>query len=156
MLFTMDANSMYTNIHLNHALPIFKTFFTENLLGKRIIKSKNIPLSAFLTGLSIVMDHNIIKFGDTFWLQKAGTAMGPPPAPCYAILYYFIHEQKIIPEFPELVLYRRYIDDGFGIWAPVTSPEADRECWRLFKHRVQEFGIEHQFFSENPHISPLT
>ncbi len=67
------------------------------------------------------MSNNVFQFGDTFWLQTAGTAMGTPPAPNYATIYFCIWEIAIISKFPELAYYHRYIDDGFGIWSPLDG-----------------------------------
>jgi hypothetical protein len=78
----------------------------------------NFPRDFFLTTLEIVMKSNIFSFGDTFWLQLQGTAMGTPAAPLYSIITYGVHENThILTTLNEsLVYYKRYIDDIIGIW----------------------------------------
>jgi hypothetical protein len=47
----------------------------------------------------LVMNHNIFSFGDSFWQQLQGTAMGTPAAPAaplYSILIYGHHENTNI------------------------------------------------------------
>jgi hypothetical protein len=56
----------------------------------------NFPRGFFLTTLEIVMKNNIFSFGDTFWLQLQGTAMGTPAAPLYSIITYGVHENTHI------------------------------------------------------------
>ena len=152
-LFTMDATAMYTNIHLKHALPTLERFLCETERGKNIAAAADICPAALIHALEIVMDNNVFAFGDTYWLQIAGTAMGTPPAPTWATIYFCIWELIIIPEFPELIFYKRYIDDGFAAWLP--NPLQDNEA-RLaaFQTRMQEFGIDHSFFQEND-LQPL-
>ena len=77
----MDVTSMYTNIHVKHALPTIKTFLTDSAQGKEIYKKTKISINALVPAIEIVMEHNVFRFGDTFWLQLAGTAMGTAPAP---------------------------------------------------------------------------
>jgi hypothetical protein len=60
-LFTCDAVSMYTNIDTAHALKVLKDMIPEHVLA----------------ALQIIMENNIIEFGDTYWRQEDGTAMGP-------------------------------------------------------------------------------
>jgi hypothetical protein len=64
-------------------------------------------------------------------------SMGTPPTPMYATLYFAIHEDKIIRRFLQLRFYRRYIDDGFGIW---ISNRQDAKAWREFKQLFDTFG----------------
>jgi len=154
-VFTCDAVSMYTNIHLKHALPMIQHFLTEHELGKQILRKEGINISALTAALELVMNNNVFRFGDTYFLQKNGTAMGTPPAPTYATLYFAIWEILIVPEFPELVLYLRYIDDGLGIWNPIDQLN-DRERWLLFQQRMNDFGVDHQFFRLNPEFNPLS
>jgi hypothetical protein len=64
------------------------------------------------------MENNIFKFGDTYWLQTQGTAMGTPAAPLYSILTNGYYENTtILNNFKtNLLYYKRFIDDIFGIW----------------------------------------
>ena len=151
-LITMDATAMYTNIHLEHAKDELSNFLLEDELGKSVATFAGICPAMLIHALEIVMTNNIFAFGDTFWLQQTGTAMGTPPAPPWATIYFCIHEHRIIKKFPELHYYRRYIDDGFGIWIP----QDDTPNTRLdeFKMTMASYGIDHPFFARNE-LQPL-
>jgi hypothetical protein len=126
LLFSIDAISMYTNIDTLHALNEITEFLQNNPFPNEV----NIP--ALIDGLRIVMTHNTFRFGDTFWIQLTGTAMGAPPAPMYATLYYYLQEAKIIPTHHNIFYYGRYIDDGFGIWIPHPDAELDEHLWQQY------------------------
>jgi hypothetical protein len=89
--FTADAVSMYTNIDTNHALHVIKGFVQRHQsyasLHERI---------AVMEGLELIMRNNIFQFGETYWHQLNGTAMGVSPPSMYATLYFAVHEEKII------------------------------------------------------------
>jgi hypothetical protein len=79
-------------------------------------------------------------FGETYWLQKTGTAMGTPSACTYATISYGHYENTcILTNYQEnLFYYRRYIDDVFGIWIPYgDNPE---QAWEAFKTRLNSGG----------------
>jgi hypothetical protein len=136
-LFTADANSMYTNIDTNHALQVFKTFFIHHPLCIDIRPTALMILEA----LEILMRNNLFKFGDTFWRQTDGTAMGAPPAPAYATIYYAIHELYLLRRFGRyLHFYRRYIDDALAIWRSSDNPTEDANQWNEFKLAMDQFG----------------
>ena len=73
-LFTADATSMYTNINTPMALIEIAQF-----IHQREARFSTIPTDALAEPLAIVMKNNVFRFGDTFWHQKTGTAMGTPP-----------------------------------------------------------------------------
>ena len=106
-LVTADAVSMYTNIDTAHALTVLPTMIPMNRIhGKAILKA-----------LEIIMRNNIFKFADTYWKQLTGTAMGTPPAPPYATLYYGSREKYLLQKYqPWIIFYKRYIDDVLMLW----------------------------------------
>ena len=136
-LFTSDAVSMYTNIHTDHAIAQISEYLHKSILCREL-KIRPEPVVA---ALKIIMQNNIFQFGDTHWIQLSGTAMGTPPAPSYATLYFAIYEQQILDGFrSNLHFYTRYIDDVFGIWIPDADSQQDSVNWSLFQKTMNSFG----------------
>jgi hypothetical protein len=78
---------------------------------------------------------------ETFWLQKDDTAMGTPPAPTYATLYFGIHELTICPTFAHcLVAYFHYIDNCHGIWLHHLDPAINLANWNAFQVAMNSYG----------------
>jgi hypothetical protein len=137
-IFTADAVSMYTNIHTEAALTAITNYLNNN---KELVAEllPYVPAQALTEALRLIMTHNVFRFGNTNWLQISGTAMGTPPAPPYATLFYAMHEEDILREFGDnLLLYRRFIDDVFGIWRD-TPGEPDR--FAAFTEYMNAFGL---------------
>jgi hypothetical protein len=118
-LFTADAVSMYSNINADHGLATFRRWFT---MFKHEVPT-DFPTTLFLRLLEAVMTTNVFQFGDTFWLQTRGTAMGTSCACLYATLYYAFRERTaILPRYSHaLPYYGRFIDDILGIWIGTTD-----------------------------------
>jgi hypothetical protein len=83
------------------------------------------------------MKNNVFTFGDTFWLQLKGTAMGTPAAPLYSIITFGMHENRhILNQFQRNIFYyKRDIDDILGIWL-----ESSELNWQNFKATLNQFG----------------
>ena len=73
--------------------------------------------------LKIVMTTNIFQFGNTWWCQLIGTAMGTPCACIYATMFFAWYErQHLLLKYKQhLLLYKRQINDIFGIWIDDTT-----------------------------------
>jgi len=87
---------------------------------------KDIPITPLLEALHIVMSNNLFIFGNNYWQQIDGTAMGTPLACDYAYLFFSCKEERMIPNHSNLNMYKRYIDDVIGVWVPFTSPQEDQ------------------------------
>jgi hypothetical protein len=136
-LFTADATAMYTNIDTDTALEAFSFLFEH--YNEEI--PSDFPKALFLSVLEIVMKRNLFQFDDTYWLQKDGTAMGTPTACLHATISYGVHERnRILPTYKDfLLLYKRFIDDVFGIWIPHDNG-LDDLAWSEFKNTMNEWG----------------
>ncbi|MGA0808888.1 MAG: hypothetical protein ACO3PI_07545, partial [Burkholderiaceae bacterium] len=97
--------------------------------------------------IEIVFRNNLFKLGDTYWRQVSGTGMGICPAPPYATITYGLHESKTVPLWQDQILfYKRFIDDIFGIWLMDPDPTLNQERWNGFKQAMQEWnGLEWVF-----------
>ena len=73
-IFTSDAESMYTNIDPIEGVQTLSAYLT--LFSNEIKHNINANIVIQLTNL--VMRNGIFKFGDTWWFQQIGTAMGTP------------------------------------------------------------------------------
>ena len=103
---------MYTNIDTGAALQEIKTFLFFNQS-----KFPGLPVGAVMAGLKIIMENNYFTFGDTLWRQVNGAAMGQPPSPSYATIFFEIYEKKIIPRLKQMktsLCHFQHLDGVFG------------------------------------------
>ena len=132
-VFVADANSMYTNIDTVHAIQVISAW----LDGLAAQLPANFPLEAVKEAMKLVMENNIFEWGDMYFVQLLGTAMGTSAACMWATIYYSVHESGVLlPRYGHcLPLLRRFIDDLIGIW---TGTDTE---WEQFKRDVNNFGI---------------
>ncbi len=143
LLFTSDAISMYTNIKTNPALTsISKYIHTEE--GKSV---HHYNATALMEALEIVFRNSLINFGDTYWHQISRTGMGISPAPSWATIFFALHKRTLLPHWKNnLLFYRRFIDDIFGIWLMDDCPTHNDELWASFKTQMQQWhGLSWDF-----------
>lgn len=142
-IFSCDAESMYTNIPTDAAMAELRQYLEENRDSFEIAKNPQVLLEA----LELVMNNNIIQFGDTFWKQICGTAMGISPAPPWAIIFFAIHELRFVPQWvAHLIFWKRFIDDGIGLWLRHPNPTENSRLWNEFVSVVNDYhGLKWKF-----------
>ena len=116
-LIISDANAMYTNINTDHAIETLKKWFKQH--EKDLPSDFNTDL--ILLGIEYLMKNNVFSFGDQYFLQKNGTAMGTNVACMYATIYYSYHEENNLLQLSYIKFYRRLIDDAFIIVEDTTD-----------------------------------
>ena len=96
------------------------------------------PLEAVLSAMRCIIRNNVFEWGDLFFLQLLGTAMGTSAAVMWATLYFAYHEvHTLIPKHGKHLLYfRRFIDDICGVWIGNATTD-----WKAFQDDVNNFGI---------------
>ena len=105
----MDITSLYTVIPNNEGLQALKYFFNQRPIKK--------PSSETLLRLAeLVLTLNCFSFGDNYYKQISGVAMGAKMEPRYANLFVGFIENKFFSNYhgPKPDLYKRYIDDCVG------------------------------------------
>ena len=109
-LFTMDVDSLYTNIDIAGGMRAVRNAFNLNPDVTR-------PDDELLRLLEINLTRNDFLFDDQFFLQVKGTAMGKKFAPSYANLFMAQWETSALAACPlQPLSYMRYLDDIWGVW----------------------------------------
>jgi hypothetical protein len=97
------------------------------------------PVDFVIEALAKIMRSNIFQFGDTYWKQTRGCAMGTSTAVNYAYLYVCLLEvQRLLPRYKTcLLFFKRFIDDGIRVWLP---PSNDQLTWDAFLRCLNQWG----------------
>lgn len=110
ILFTLDIDSLYTNIVTEEGLQAVKTVFQNNRNIRR-------PDKELLELLNINLTRNDFVFNEEYFLQIKGTAMGKKFAPSYANIFMAQWEDSALKACKLKPLhYYRYLDDIWGVW----------------------------------------
>ena len=113
--FTIDINSLYTNIDTELGLRAVREAFDN-------FPDPTRPDNAILDLLRLGLTKNDFEFNEQHFLQIHGTAMGKTFAPSYANIYMAHWEETVFPKCRRLPkMYLRYLDDIFGLWEYTLS-----------------------------------
>ena len=75
-----------------------------------------IPTEYAMEMIKVVLDNNNFSLGDKHFLQKGGVAIGSRLGRNFACSFMRKWDEKLLEFETEPYFYKRYIDDGFGIW----------------------------------------
>ena len=109
------------------------SYFKNTLELKKELLILNLPRNARLfTADAVSMYTNIPP------------STSPPP---YATIYYGLHESNFLPkQRPQVILYKRFIDDVFGIWLPHPDPQKNERLWNEFTKTMNNYpGLTWEF-----------
>lgn len=110
-LFTIDIDSLHTNINTQMGLAAVKNIFLRYPDAKR-------PDTEILQLLKLCLTNNDFQFDNNYYLQVEGTAMGQRYAPSYATIYMSEWEREALAKCAlQPIFYLRVLDDIIGAWA---------------------------------------
>lgn len=110
LLFTIDIESLYTNINTDLGLNTVQNVFRRNPDAQR-------PDEEILQLLELCLRCNDFQFNGSRYLQIEGTAMGHRYAPSYANLYMSEWETGALEKCRyKPIFYLRFLDDIIGAW----------------------------------------
>ena len=140
-LIAADAIAMYPNIKTEHALDIVRMFLEE--LAREGKLPRYFDIEMILKAARIVMYWNIMEYGDCYFKNISGTAMGTPAAVLWAIIYFHWPETKmLIPKYGEkMPLLTRFIDDIFAVILVGGEDGLTPNEWTDFKKDLNSHGI---------------
>ncbi|KAK3505828.1 hypothetical protein QTP70_019543, partial [Hemibagrus guttatus] len=109
-LFTIDIDSLYTNIGTSAGVEAIMEWFKRYPDGKK-------PDKHVIDLLKINLTENDFEFNSEYFLQVKGTAMGKRFAPSYANIFMAKWEEEALSAWPIKPLhYFRFLDDIWGVW----------------------------------------
>ena len=127
-LFTFDVESLYPSMPTKQGL---------EALRKMMLNTYSKRLSSCIYCLSaLTLEYHFLEFNAQIYQQTQGTAMGSNFSVAYACLF-LCYIEKLPEPNPNLVFYRRDIDDAFGIW------QGDEESLR---HYLSQDALNFQEF----------
>ena len=141
MLFSVDVVNLYGNIPTAEAIDA-----TMNLLEHHASSVNMFGLEP--AGTRKLLEHcltnNFVRFGDTYYRQTDGIAMGSRVAPPLAIVFMNALESMFLAA-PRLQpsMYVRYIDDVFGVWTHGIDALMDYFNFLNTTHPTIKFTIDH-------------
>ncbi|XP_019897156.3 uncharacterized protein LOC105009030 isoform X2 [Esox lucius] len=110
LLFTMDVDSLYTNIDIQEGIQSIRNIFHKYPDAKR-------PDKELLQLLEINLARNDFEFDNNYFLQIKGTAIGKKFAPAYANIFMAEWDTSALAACPKRpTQFYRYLDDIWGIW----------------------------------------
>ncbi|KAL2076412.1 hypothetical protein ACEWY4_027991 [Coilia grayii] len=147
-LFTMDVNSLYTNIETPSGLTAVKQYFNK-------YPNKNRPDKELLKLLEINLTCNDFQFNTDTYLQLKGTAMGKKFAPAYANIFMAVWEEEALTKCDKQPLhYFRYLDDIFGIWT--HTPQDFEQFTNILNNHNPSIQLKAQLEHNNIHFLDTT
>lgn len=117
----------------------------------------NIPIDGIMELLTLVLSSNYFRFGDEFYLQNVGLAMGSCLSPLLANIFMTELEDNVLARSNcKPILWKRYVDDILAVIPCEQLGDLDGLLLDLNTfHKNIQFTIEHETNSALPFLDVL-
>ena len=141
IFFSIDVVNLYGNIPVQEAIKAVETKLDNHSQDINMFGLTKDDISKLLDQC---LSDNVFSFGDQYYRQKLGLAMGNPCAPALAILFLDMFETSTLatcPVKPEFLV--RYIDDYAGIFSHGQEALNEFLSYMNSRHPHLKFTMEH-------------
>ena len=122
ILFCFDVVKLYPSVPRKEGLQACEEALSTRL--RSLVSGK-----AAMEMIQTVLDNNVFGFGDKSYIQKEGIAIGSRLGKNFACAYMRKWDEALLRFRASPYFYKRFIDDGFGIWT-----EGEDELKLFAKH----------------------
>ncbi|UYV64679.1 hypothetical protein LAZ67_3001645 [Cordylochernes scorpioides] len=111
IMVSFDVKSLFTNINRTLALKEIREYFE---VKRQDCENKGLEINEMIEGFRLCLDNIYFRYGNKFYKQKDGTAMGCPTSMIIAdIVMASVDKKAILIE--GIRIWGRYIDDVFAV-----------------------------------------
>ena len=137
ILFSFDVVNLFNSIPTSDCLNILK-----NLL--HLSNASDSISNSLLELTQHTLEQNFLLFNNKFYKQHSGLAMGCPLSPLLAEIFMDNLEQIICnsPQFKNVIVWKRYVDDIFGIFNGIPDQLNDFHSYLNTIHPCIKFTLE--------------
>ncbi|UYV77421.1 hypothetical protein LAZ67_15000963, partial [Cordylochernes scorpioides] len=111
IIVSFDVKSLFTNINRTLALKELKEYFE---VKRQDCVNKGLEIDEMIEGFRLCLDNIYFRYGDKFYRQKDGTAMGCPTGMIIADIVMALVDKKAIL-IEGIKIWGFYIDDVFAV-----------------------------------------
>lgn len=112
-LVTFDVNSLYPSMTHVHKQDLFTAICARQTFR---VNDTELPSNALCRACELVLANMLIRFGNRYYKQVRGTAMGTPLAPQYANISVGSRLRRVAATCPApIVFIKSFIDDGIAL-----------------------------------------
>jgi len=109
LLFCFDVCKLYPSVPKEEGIEACR-------IGLNNRSNKIIPTEEVIKMIEVVLNNNNFNLGDKHYIQKKGIAIGSKLGKNFACSYMRTWDEKLKQFHQQPIFYKRFIDDGFGLW----------------------------------------